>query len=269
MSVSLLATIILSLTMISGCRSNQAIIEEVNLEENNVTKNNEVDKDIWGWDYSGERGPENWSKLNRQYEMCESGKMQSPINLIWHKPESPNPLKMTYAEGSASLINTGYTFRMEMTPQSSIFYNGNEYLLEKIEFRTPSEHKLSGNQLPMEIQFYHRTSNGLKQAIISLLVVSGKGSAWFDRLWETVEGLPKFKSSKIFQFNPDQLIPPKQTFYQYEGSLTHPPCLEGVQWFIFNTPLQLSKEQIEKFRSLYSNNNRPIQNSTDRKIRNF
>lgn len=225
-------------------------------------------KDIWGWDYSGARGPESWGQLNPQYEMCSSGQMQSPINLVWSKPLGTNPLKISYKESDAVINNTGYTYRMELTPQSQVTYDGKEYILEKIEIRTPSEHQLSGRTLPMELQFYHRSPNGLKQAIISMFVVKGRGSAWFDKLWETAAAVPKFQSSPTFRFNPDQLIPPKHTFYYYEGSLTHPPCLEGVQWFVFNTPLQLSEEQIAKFKAMYNNNFRPIQPTNSRKIIN-
>lgn len=259
--------LLLSFFVIISCRSNQPVLEEVSSEDSKAASTEK--KDVWGWDYEGPRGPKNWSQLNKQYDMCSSGKNQSPINLVWHKPTTPSPLKVNYKEGNGSLINTGYTYRLEMTPQSSISFSGTEYLLEKVEFRTPSEHKLSGNSLPVELQFYHRSSNGLKQAIISLFVISGKGSAWFDKIWDVAEKLPKFKSSPSFRFNPDQLIPPRQTFYHYEGSLTHPPCLEGVQWFVFNTPLQLSQEQILKLRSMYNNNNRPIQSTGDRKIINY
>lgn len=230
----------------------------------------ETKKDIWGWDYTdGPQGPGNWASLNPQYYMCSTGSSQSPVNLVWHRPKGGSPLKIQYTEGNATLMNAGYTMRIEMTPQSSISFNGIDYLLEKVEFRSPSEHQLSGNQLPMEIQFYHRSSNGLKQAVVSLFVITGRGSAWFDRVWEKNMALEKFKSSPTFRFNPDQLIPPRQTFYHYEGSLTHPPCLEEVQWFVFNTPLQLSKEQIDAFRQAFAQNNRPVQELNNREITNY
>ncbi len=228
-------------------------------------------KDSWSWDYEADspRGPERWSKLNPQYDMCATGTQQSPINLVWHKPSSPNPLDISYRETNATLMNTGYTIRLEMTPQSQVNFKGTDYILEKIEMRTPSEHSLSGNRLPMELQFYHRSTNGLKQAMISLFVITGRGSAWFDRLWDKAKVLNGYKSSPTFKFNPLQLIPPRQTYYHYQGSLTHPPCLEGVQWFVFNTPLQLSKEQIAMVRGLFKSNNRPIQPTNDRPITNY
>lgn len=257
--------------ILSSCSSRPAVQETSSRPDEEVEpRQEEIGKrDIWGWDYAGPRGPENWASLNSQYYMCGSGKMQSPVNLQWRKPTGTNPLEINYKDGNATLINAGYTLRVEMTPQSQISFAGKDYLLEKIEFRSGSEHHLSGNPLPMEIQFYHRSPNGLKQAIVSLFVITGRGSAWFDRIWEKTENLPNYQSSPTFRFNPDQLIPPRKTFYHYVGSLTHPPCLEGVQWFVFNTPLQLSQEQIEKFRSQFQNNNRPIQELNSRTIINY
>lgn len=262
------ALILLSSFVIFGCSSNTPVQEHpTEVPASPPAGDGKID--VWGWDYQGARGPEAWGQLNAQYEMCASGQMQSPINLVWSKPVTPNPVTIAYKDSEAVINNTGYTYRIELTPQSQITYAGKDYILEKIEIRTPSEHQLSGKTMPMELQFYHRSSNGLKQAIISLFVVKGRGSPWFDKLWEMATPVAKFKSSGNFPFNPDQLIPPKQTFYHYEGSLTHPPCLEGVQWFVFNTPLQLSEDQIAKVRSMYDNNFRPIQPTNGRKITNF
>ncbi len=261
--------VIFGLSLILGSCSSRPPVQEQSSQPEEKMEAPKPKKDIWAWDYTnGPRGPQNWAMLNPQYDMCSNGRAQSPVNLVWHKPSGPNPLKINYKDGNATVMNAGYTFRIELTPQSSIQFNGMDYLLEKIEFRSPSEPALSGNQLPMELQFYHRSSNGLKQAIISLFVITGRGSAWFDRLWDRTVNLPSFKSSPTFRFNPEQLIPPRQTFYHYEGSLSHPPCLEGVQWFVFNTPLQLSKEQIAMFRNLFNKNNRPLQPLGDRKVTN-
>lgn len=256
-----------------GCSSRSKAVEEQVADSEAAAKEESAEaqpeQELWQWDYKGEKGPENWAGLNPQYEMCTSGMEQSPINLVWQRPQKKSPLVVKYKEGDAVIANTGYTFRIEFTPQSEVIFNGQAYMLEKAEFRTPSEHNLSGNSLPMEIQFYHRSPNGLKQAVLSLFVIIGKGSAWFDELWAKAIDVPVYKTSEKFSFNPDLLIPPRQTFYHYQGSLTHPPCLQGVDWFVFNTPLQLSKDQIASFRAMYDHNNRPIQKSLKRKVTNY
>ena len=253
-----------SFVVFVSCSSN-SLVQEQEFGQ----KDEEKKKEIWQWTYEGDKGPDNWASLNPQYEMCKSGKLQSPINLVWHKPTSPSPLTVSYKEGDATVTNAGYTFRLEMTPQSQIKINNQEYLLEKIEFRTPSEHRLSGNALPAELQFYHRSPNGLKQAIISMFVIVGRESEWFNSIWETAAKTPLYKTSSTFRFNPSILIPPRKTFYHYKGSLSHPPCLEGVQWIVFNTPLQLSKKQLSTLRSVYNNNNRPVQNINNRDVTNY
>lgn len=226
-------------------------------------------QDIWGWDYSGERGPEAWGALNPKYKTCREGQEQSPINLVWQKPTSKRPLQVNYRQGQATIINAGYTFRLELTAQSSIEFRGEHYTLEKIEFRTPSEHTLSDKSQPMEIQFYHRSSNGLKQVVMAAFATTGTDSEWLDMLIQISSTQPKFQSSNSFPFNPSQLVPDRLTFYQYSGSLTHPPCLEGVQWVVLNTPIKMSAKQLEKIRSMFGANNRPIQPLNNRKVTNY
>ena len=222
----------------------------------------------WAWSYQGERGPEQWASLNPEYSMCSSGKAQSPVNLKWSAPLSPSPLKIMFRPTDAVVSNTGTTFRLEFTPQSQIIANGQEYILEKAEFRSPSEHRLSGKKLPIEIQFYHRSPNGLRQAILSMFVVKGKESTWFDGFLNTAIQTPVNRSSASQRMALEKLIPSQQTFYHYQGSLTHPPCLEGVDWFVLNTPIQLSARQIAGLKALYQNNNRPLQKLNGRSIKN-
>ena len=264
-SSTLLLTTFLILNL--SC-SSSGPIQETHLDEPKKVEPTKTAQ--WEWAYKGEKGPKNWAKLNSQYSSCSEGQLQSPLNLTWTKPSQKNPLKINYHEGNTTISNTGYTFRLQMTPESHVVFNGEQYILEKIEFRTPSEHQLSGRSMPMEIQFYHRSPNGLKQAILSLFVISGnKEAEWFGKLWNAMTKTKAYQASPSFRFNPGNLIPPKQTFYHYVGSLTHPPCREGVKWFVFNTPLAISKEQIYAFKSIYNHNNRPIQPTHKRKIINF
>ena len=238
--------------------------------QKNSTQDLDSQGDIWSWDYSsGPRGPGSWSKLNPQYGLCSQGHAQSPIDLRWGLPSKANPLKIMYREGSARVTHGGYTLRVEVTPQSSIRYRGKDYFLEKMEFRSPSEHSLSGRFFPMELQLYHRSSNGLRQAIVSLFMEKGPKAPWFEKFWQFTSPSEKTSSPVVFTLNPDQLLPASKTFYHYEGSLTHPPCLERVQWFVFNTPLSLSPEQIHQFRKIFVKNNRPLQPLRGRKVKNF
>ncbi|MCB0378053.1 MAG: carbonic anhydrase family protein [Bdellovibrionales bacterium] len=263
--------VLMSLLSLVSCSSRPPVAEQSSADlekKEEAPVSEDKQSEMWEWAYEGEKGPNNWANLNAQYAMCRDGRSQSPVDLVWQKPTGKKPLTVSYREGDAVITNTGYTYRIELTPQSQIHFDGQDYLLEKIEIRTPSEHQLSGHAMPMEFQFYHRSPNGLKQAILSLFAVSGKEGPWFDQVWQAASSTPLYKSSPKFRFDPGQLIPPKHTFYQYQGSLTHPPCLEGVNWFVFNTPLQLSTAQIKTFRMTYNNNNRPVQPLNGRSITN-
>jgi carbonic anhydrase len=76
---------------------------------------------------------------------------------------------------------------------------------------------------------------------------------------EGVEYLPEKVS-----FNPGSMMPKELGFYNYEGSLTTPPCTEGVQFYILKKPVDISKDQVGKFP--FKLNARPVQNLNGRKI---
>lgn len=222
-----------------------------------------------GWSYSGGDGPSSWGDLRADYELCSKGNEQSPVNLVFQDPNGKKSFSLGYQKGKASLSDSGYSLRVEFTPQSQMSFDGQEYILEKAEIRSPSEHTLSTKTLPLEIQMYHRTSNGLRRGIVSLMVVEGKASPAFEPLLRLLGGVNGQTPTSSVDFDPSVLIPPKKTFYQYRGSLTHPPCHEGIEWFVFNTPIQMSSEQIKAIKDFYSGNSRPAQSLNGRKVINY
>jgi carbonic anhydrase len=64
-----------------------------------------------------------------------------------------------------------------------------------------------------------------------------------------------------------QLLPADRSYYTYMGSLTTPPCSEGVLWLVLRQPQQISAEQLAIFSRLYRNNARPIQPSFGRMVK--
>merc|ERR1711934_1044254 len=61
-------------------------------------------------------------------------------------------------------------------------------------------------------------------------------------------------------------LPQVPTYYRYMGSLTKPPCTEGVLWYVFANPLECTTEQVQQFYNLNSQNARPKQNVNYRKV---
>ena len=102
----------------------------------------------------------------------------------------------------------------------------------------------------------------LKSAAGTLAVIgvlSSRGSQ--RRLRPVWSHLPKGVESHLehVKVNVDDLLPTTRTSYRYDGSLTTPPCSEGVKWFVMTTPVPLSAAQIAAFTALVKDNNRPVQ----------
>jgi len=215
------------------------------------------------WSYEGEEGPANWGGF------CQVGLEQSPVNLQWNVPHFGSGLKFNYKKSQLKIVDTGHSIQVNFSEGSTARIRGRDYKLVQLHFHAKSEHTLSGKQYPMEMHLVHRNRAG-NLAVLGLLVVEGKRNPFIDQIWSNI---PKQKNREVVVqhafIDPLGLIPTEASYYHYEGSLTEPPCTEGVNWNILNTPVEMSKAQIKKFRSYYSNNYRPLQKLNGRKLINF
>lgn len=219
------------------------------------------------WSYEGDHGPLVWGKLSSDYSRCESGKKQSPINLVPPFLQVSQDIHFKYRGNSFEIFNNGHALQVDLPLGNEWRINDEKYQLLQIHFHSPSEHLLDGQLKPLEIHLVHKSADG-KLAVIGILVSEGEEHAFIQSLLnesrKISEGNKKIKGDLLF--NPLQLFPDDRTNYQYEGSLTTPPCSEGVKWFVFSTPIQLSVKQIDEFKKFYSNNARPLQNLNHRKV---
>lgn len=224
-------------------------------------------RQIWG--YSGLISPENWANLDSKFKTCGTGQRQSPIDLKWRKPKANGELKFSYLPGPLALVDTGHTLQILFAPGSRAELHGKSYNLTHLDIRSSSEHTLSNNTLPLELQFFHRSDDG-EIAALSVIVIEGSDHPTIDKIFSQ---WPEKKMSpmrfKEVLFDPQGLLPGITTHYAYEGSLTYPPCTEGVKWFVLNTPVSFSRGQIVKFRENYSANARPPQPLNGRKVNNY
>lgn len=219
------------------------------------------------WSYDGSTGPEHWGELNPENSLCKSGKAQSPVDLKWSKPRKGGAIKLMYKSGPAKVVDNGHTVQVNVEPGNKAMIRGNTYELVQFHFHSSSEHTLSGNVMPMEVHFVHKDQKG-DTAVIGAFLIAGNDNPEIDKIWNHV---PQAKNEEVDAGTIDlaALLPSKKTYYHYTGSLTTPPCTEGVSWNVMNTPVTLSKEQILSFRALYSINNRPIQPLNGRKVINY
>lgn len=215
--------------------------------------------------YDGEKGPENWASLNPEYAACGKGKNQSPLNLTWKKPSTKQArLDFSYNTSTAMVDTSTGFLNLKMTGANQLLMNGKVYALERIDFHSPSEHQLSKTSLTMEMQLVHKAVEGNKMAVVSVFAVEGKDNPLFSEIWAQLNN-----PQTPFQLDPARMIPPTRTHYRYSGSLTTPPCTEGVEWVVFNTPMELSKEQITAYRAKFTPNARPVQKQGSRKVTNY
>jgi carbonic anhydrase len=213
------------------------------------------------WGYEGDQGPEHWGD---NFPVCAKGKKQSPLNIVGPFEKSKDVLSVSYKEGPLKVLNNGHTIQVNVAPGSTLMINKETYELLQFHFHRPSEEQIDGKNSAMVAHFVHKSQAG-KLAVIGVLLNEGKENALIKTLWanlppkEGVEHLPP----KV-QFNPSDLLPSSLNHYAYEGSLTTPPCTEGVNFYILKSSVELSKAQLAKFP--FKMNARPVQSLNGRKI---
>jgi carbonic anhydrase len=216
-----------------------------------------------GWSFEGVTGPDHWSELSPDNALCQFGIEQSPVDLVDAAKVGPaRALLLDYRPVTARVVSADWTLQVVLDPGCSIAINGRRYALEHILFRRPSEHLLSGRALEMELQLVHRAEGGAI-AIVAVFVRQGKKNEILERI---IAGTPTDAAQKLplVPINPLDLlpVPPLQSeearaFYRYMGSLTTPPCTEGVNWTVLKTPIEASPKQIRELATLFPVNARP------------
>lgn len=203
------------------------------------------------------------------YAECGLGQKQSPVDLGKAKVvSSTNLLQPKYKKESLSISNNGHTVKVNTT-SSSLLIGSEKYDLLQYHIHAPSEHVVNGKTYPIEIHFVHGTPDG-KLAVIGVFAQEGKENKEFEQILYYAPSEPDSSGNPMMQFiNPDNLLPlNRKSFYLYAGSLTTPPCTEGVNWYVMKTPIQLSKDQISRFKNFYADNARLNQPLNGRQVLN-
>jgi carbonic anhydrase len=213
------------------------------------------------WGYEGDNGPEHWGD---NFPVCGKGKKQSPLNIVGPFEKSKETLTVDYKEGPLKILNNGHTIQVNVEPGSSLTIGKESFDLLQFHFHRPSEEQVDGKNAAMVAHFVHKSKEG-KLAVIGVMLNEGKDSAAIKTLWANLppKEMEEYLPAKVM-FNPGSMLPKELAFYNYEGSLTTPPCTEGVQFYILKNPMELSKQQVAKFP--FKLNARPVQSLNGRKI---
>jgi carbonic anhydrase len=214
------------------------------------------------WSYEGTNGPEHWGDLDPEYAVCKTGKEQSPINIRNAEKAELPAIRFEYKSGPLKIINNGYTaVRVNYAPGNgnSLIVGDKRYELTQFHFHHPSEEYIQGKPYDMVIHLMHEASDG-KVAAVAVLLKAGSANSTVDQLWEHMPQTPgKEEVIAGVEVNPAGLLPRDTSYYTYMGSVTAPPCTEGVTWFVLKTPVDISGEEISAFAKLYPHDVRPPQ----------
>lgn len=218
------------------------------------------------WGYEGAEGPEHWGELKEDFGTCATGHTQSPINITATAHEDLPDIHLEYKDGPLSIVNNGHTVQVNVPEGSNMTIDGTVYHLLQFHFHTPSENKIEGKQYPMEMHLVHKTDDG-KLGVLAVMIEEGSENPVYDKFWSKMpEHAGEPEELANVTLNPLDLLPEDKHYYHFMGSLTTPPCSEGVNWHVLETPIQLSKEQIEHFQKLFPMNARPVQPANDRAV---
>ncbi len=221
------------------------------------------------WTYEGEEGPEHWGDIKSAYALCGTGTTQSPIDITTTVSTDIGDIAFNYAPSALNIFNNGHTIQAAYDAGSSITYNGVQYDLLQFHFHHHSEHSINGVISPLEIHFVHRSAEG---ALAVVGVMLNEGDADAEAYTSVFASLPPEESEVATiegaTINATDMLPAEKTYYTYSGSLTTPPCSEGVRWLLLDTPITVSAAQIEAFSAIFELNARPVQQQNARDVIN-
>jgi len=233
------------------------------------------------WGYSGHEGPDNWASLSGDNFAC-TGKNQSPINLTGFIEAELTPITFNYQIGGHEIINNGHTIQVNYEQGSRIELDGQTFDLLQVHFHAPSENHINGQSYPVEAHFVHASKQG-DLAVVAVMYQEGTPKTvlevhtdefrdkvvvavmspqdkMLEDLWQVMPTSSGAKHVLKNRVNVDKLLPQHRDYYRFNGSLTTPPCSEGVRWLVMKEVVTISQQQISTFEAvLLEPNNRPLQ----------
>jgi carbonic anhydrase len=212
------------------------------------------------WGYEGEAGPESWGRLSPEFAVCSRGRAQSPVDIPTSAPVNPPDLAISYRPTALNIFNNGHTIQVDTDPGSVLRLDGLDYALVQYHFHARSEHTFNGNPADMELHLVHRNPAG-GLAVVGVLMT--KGGADSPAFAPTLGNLPAQPGPPRpvpgASVNPADMLPTDRAYYRYDGSLTTPPCSEGVKWLVMTNPVRTSDGQVAAFQKLFARDYRPVQ----------
>ncbi|HIJ85901.1 MAG: carbonic anhydrase [Magnetococcales bacterium] len=213
------------------------------------------------WGYAGATGPENWGSLSPKYSTCSQGANQSPINLKNFTEANLPPIEFIYNSQATEILNNGHTVQVNFPPSTAaIRVDDTTFELKQVHFHAPAENQIDSRFFDMEAHFVHADASG-NLAVVALMMQNGESNIALEGLWGELPAKADGPHSLSTRFFAQQMLPVEKDYYRFSGSLTTPPCTEGVRWLVLKQPVPVSAQQVKAFTALVGGhgNNRPVQ----------
>ncbi|XP_057830108.2 alpha carbonic anhydrase 7 isoform X2 [Cryptomeria japonica] len=236
----------------------------------------EEDESEFNYIKGDERGPEHWGELDEEWRACGNGRQQSPIALVKSEAViSPDlgELRRNYYPANATLENRGHDIMVKWaTGAGSIEIEGRRYRLNQCHWHTPAEHTVNGRRYPLEMHLVHE-SEDKKIVVVGILYTYGRPDTFLAELIDEIASIADKEPPEVVlgMVNPKHIKIGSRKYYRYNGSLTTPPCTEGVTWNIVHKVRTVSREQVRALHMAihdkYEKNARPIQSTNERIVK--
>jgi carbonic anhydrase len=201
------------------------------------------------WSYSGATGPEHWAGLEPEFAACGIGVNQSPIDIGKTIAAELTPLQLDFKGHGTTIVNNGHTLQINVEPGSWLKAEDESFQLLQFHFHSPSEHKINGELFPLEGHFVHQNSSGAL-AVVGVLFREGEWNAGLASIGAAGPQAIDQPAAIDIDIGALDLYSNHESYYRYNGSLTTPPCTEGIQWYVLKKPGHIAAEQVAKFLAL-------------------
>lgn len=218
------------------------------------------------WGYGGHGGPAHWAELDPAFETCAKGSTQSPVNISKTEKTELPALDFQYSATAPTIVNNGHTVQVNLPAGNTLKIGDQSYELLQFHFHTPSEEQVNGKRTAMVAHFVHKNAEGAL-GVVGVLLQAGKPNPAFEPVFAHLPRPGESVTVADLKLDLADMLPASKGYYSFMGSLTTPPCSEGVNWMVLKTPVSLSQKQIDTFRKLFSFNARPVQPLHERVIK--
>jgi carbonic anhydrase len=201
------------------------------------------------WGYEGDIGPENWAGLSPEFATCGSGVNQSPIDITRTFESDLNTIAVDHRAHANSMVNNGHTFQVNVDPGSWLHVGDESFQLIQIHFHSPSEHQINGELFPLEAHLVHADASG-SLAVIGALYRAGEWNENLARIGAIAPAATNESVPLDLDLSDLELYDDHDAYYRYNGSLTTPPCTEGVRWFVLKDVGHIAQDQVDNFVNL-------------------